>query len=343
MECPQCRSVIAVAGNDPSSLPTVFFINGLIEVCEILKKAEGNEIACQSCSEAKATSFCHTCGFVCTSCANAHKKLKIFEGHKTVLISEMREGALIQLPTKKTPISTCHKHEGKCRKLYCFQCEQLICKDCTLVDHAGHKFDFVRDVADAFREEVLFSLVPLRDTHATVATAIARVEDSKKEIRDQGTDIASAITHSFKELRTILDKHEQLLLQQAREMVGRKVGVLDRQQEDLQLALATLNSLVGFIDRTVENASDDEFISMKQQMTSQVQQLSMKYQDMKLYPSEGTDMYVEVPPPSCLVELCRKSFVAYGAKVKSAKFTVCTPSVYELSYTPTTSRIFVHV
>ena len=32
VECPQCRSVVAVAGNDPSSLPTVFFINGLIEV-----------------------------------------------------------------------------------------------------------------------------------------------------------------------------------------------------------------------------------------------------------------------------------------------------------------------
>ena len=60
VECPQCRSVVAVAGNDPKSLPTVFFINGLIEVCEILKKAESNEIACQSCSEAKATSFCHT-------------------------------------------------------------------------------------------------------------------------------------------------------------------------------------------------------------------------------------------------------------------------------------------
>ena len=120
--------------------------------------------------------------------------MKIFEGHKTVLISEMREGTLIQLPTKKTPTSTCQKHEGKQCKLYCFQCEQLICKDCTLVDHAGHKFDFVRGVTDAFREEVLSSLVPLQDTHASVTTAIARVEDSKKEIRDQGTDIAVTIT-----------------------------------------------------------------------------------------------------------------------------------------------------
>ena len=376
VECPQCRSVIAVAGNDPSSLPTVFFINGLIEVCEILKNAESNEIACQSCSEAKATSFCHTCGFVCASCVNAHKKLKIFEGHKTVLISEMREGTLIQLPTKKTPTSTCQKHEGKHCKLYCFQCEQLICKDCTLVDHAGHKFDFVRGVANAFREEVLSTLVPLRDTHASVTTAIARVEGSRKEIKHRGEDIALTITQSFDKLRTILNNREQVLLQQVTEVVGRKVGMLDRQKEDLQLAVVTLDSLVGFIERTAENASDEEFISMKQMMISRLQQVSRKSQGVNLHPNEETDMFVEVPSPTCLAELCAKSFVGYGPELKSTTTKlVCThghpptvqqhisaelkslvdgsvlqatvgsqtPSTYELSYTPTTSRIFVHV
>ena len=72
----------------------------------------------------------------------------------------------------------------------------------------------------------------------------------------------------------MLNNCEQFLLQQTREVVGRKVGILDWQKEDLQLALATLDSLVGFVERTAENASDKEFISMKQQMTSRVQQSS---------------------------------------------------------------------
>ena len=374
VECPQCRSVVAVAGNDPSSLPTVFFINGLIEVCDIMKKAESNEIACQNCSEAKATSFCHTCSmFICASCTDAHRKMRVFEGHKTVPICEMREGALIQLPTKNPPTSTCKKHKGE-MKLYCFECEQLICRDCTLVDHAGHKFDFVFDVADTFRKEILFSLVPLRDTHASVTTAIVNVEGTKKEIKDQGANIAVNITRSFKEFRTILNNCEQILLQQAWEIVGRKVGVLDRQQEDLQLALATLNSLVGFVERTAENASDEEFISLKQQMTCRVQEVSKKYKEVKLSPDKEADLLLKVPPPTCVAEICTKSFLAYGPGLKSAttkeasNFTVYThdqpplvrqhvsaqlkslvdgsvlqvavvsqtPSTYELSYTPTT-------
>ena len=323
VECPQCRSVVAVTGNDPSSLPTLFFINGLIEVCDILKKVESNEIACQNCSEAKSTSFCHTCGFICASCTNDHKKKKAYGTHpETVSISEMREGAMIQLPIKKPPASTFLEHEGELLKLYCFECEQLICRDCTLVDHTGHKYKFVKSVADAYKEEVLSSLVPLRDTHVSVTTAIARVEDSKNEIRDQGTNIAETITKSFKELRTILNNREQVLLQQAREVVGRKVDVLDKQKEDLQLTLATLDSLVGFIERTAENASDEEFISMKQQMTSQIQNVSRKYQDVKLSSNEETDAFVAVPSLTGLAELCKKSGVCVtevnGLGLKSA-------------------------
>ena len=256
--------------------------------------------------------------------------MRVFASHETIPISSLREGRRIQLPTKQTPTSTCQKHEGKRRKLYCFECEQLICKDCTLIDHAGHKFDFVKGVTDAFREEVLASLVPLRDTHASVSTVIRRVEDRKKEIRDQGTDIATTITKSFKELHTILDEREQVLLQQAREVVGRKVDVLDRQQEDLQQTLATLDSLVGFVERTAENASDEEFISMKQQMTSQVQKVSREYKDVKLSPNEGANMLVTVPTSTSLAELCKKYFIADGPGLKTAttkqvsKFTVCT-------------------
>ena len=334
MECPQCRSVVAVAGNDSNSLPTVFFINGLIEVYQIMKKAECNEIACQNCSKAKATSFCHTCYmFICTSCTNAHMEMKVFEGHKTVPISEMKKGPLVQLPPKNPPTSTCKKHDGEVLKLYCFECEKFICRDCTLVDHARHRYGFVKDVACVSREEVLSSLVPLRDIHKDVSETIARVEGSKQEIRDQEVEIAATIRQSFEKLHTqlctILNKSEQVLLLQAKEVVGRKVVALDGQQEDLQLAVARLESLVEFVEKTAENASDEEFVSMKQLMTSRIHQVSREYQDMKLTPNEVADIYVAVPPPTSLDELCIKGFVADGPGLKTAiinqesKFTFC--------------------
>ena len=195
-----------------------------------------------------------------------------------------------------------------------------------------HRYDFVKDVTTAFREEALASLLPLRDTHATITTAVTRVEDTKKDITDQGADIATTITRSFDQLKAILEDRKQVLLRQVREVVGRKVGALDRQHEDLRLALATLDSLVGFVEKTSENASDEEFISMKQQMTSRVQEVTRKYQHVELIPKELADTFVAVPPPTSLKELCKKSCVANvdGPGLKSAttkqvaKFTVHT-------------------
>lgn len=97
-----------------------------------------------------------------------------------------------------------------------------------------------------------------------------RVEDSKKCITEQAADIATTIIQSFDQLHAILEERKQVLLQQVQEVVERKVNALDRQQEDLWLALATIDSLVGFVETTTKNAGDEEFISMKQQITSRV-------------------------------------------------------------------------
>ena len=204
----------------------------------------------------------------------------------------------------------------------------------TLLIPVDYRYDFVKDVTTAFREEALASLLPIRDTHATITTAVTRVEDTRKDITDQGADIATTITRSFDQLKAILEDRKQALLRQVREVVGRKVVALDRQHEYLRLALATLNSLVGFIEKTAENASDEEFISMKQQMTSRVQEVTRKYQDVELSPKELADTlnFVAVPPPASLEDVCKKSCVANvdGPGLKSAttkqvaKFTVHT-------------------
>jgi len=73
------------------------------------------------------------------------------------------------------------------------------------------------------------------------------VEGSKQELRDQEVEIAATIRQSFEKLHTqlctILNECEKVLLQQAKEVVGRKVVALDGQQEDLQLELPVLRAL----------------------------------------------------------------------------------------------------
>ena len=339
VECPQCHSVVAVTGNDSSSLPTVFFINGLVEVCDILKKAQSDEIACQSCacfSHTKATSFCHNCRFVCAACANRHKTNNALAGHNIVPISEIKkQQVLIQLPTK-TLTSTCQKHK-RIVTLYCFECEKLICQDCTTGDHAGHRYDFVKEVAGAFREEVQSSLVPLRNTHVSVTTAISSIESTKKSIEEQGLDVAKTITNSFEEHHAALNKHEQFLLKQVQEEVGRKVDALDSQQNDLRLARTRLDSLMGF----VENASNEEFISMMQQVTSQVKEICEKYRSLELTPAELVNIKTVMPRANILHEHSWKQCAVYSSVVDSSRCHISGPGLKSAT-TKQVSRFTVH-
>ena len=242
---------------------------------------------------------------------------------------------------KNTLISTCPEHDGELLKLYCFECKQLICPDCTLVEHTGHKYDFVTGVADGFKQEVLSSLVPLRDTHASVTVAIARLKDCKKAITDQGVDITTSINQSFEHFYAILNNHKQVLLQQTREVVEKKVGTLDKQQEDLTLVVATLDSLVGFVERMAENASDEEFISMKQQMTSRVQEIGEKYKYIELAPTEVSNIGRVMPQADSLLELCQKQSEVYISVLDASKCHISGPGV-ESATIKHMSRCTVH-
>ena len=65
--------------------------------------------------------------------------------------------------------------------------------------------------------------------------------------------------------------------------------------DDLQLAPARLDSLVELVEKTVKNASNEEFISTKQQVTSQVNEICRKCRCLELTPAELVNFKTVMP------------------------------------------------
>ena len=157
-----------------------------------------------------------------------------------VSLTDLKQGSLIHLPLKKKSFS-CSKHEGELKKLYCFTCSQLICRDCTLnfLDHPkdrNHKYDFVNSVASAFKNELSEKLLPIQNAHTAVAQAVPQLEGSKKAITEQGESVKQKIASAFDEIQELLEEHKMHLLRQAEEATERKVGIAKRQLSDLKAA-----------------------------------------------------------------------------------------------------------
>ena len=139
--CPECRKGTVLPQNDPDQLPMAFFVNRMKELHANMEKAQGkSEAYCEMCSGAKAEVFCRQCTyFICSDCVRSHSKMKVFTGHNVVTLQELKGGGAKVIPLKETPPPVCKVHDEPL-KIFCFDCNHLICRDCIIRDHAGHAF-----------------------------------------------------------------------------------------------------------------------------------------------------------------------------------------------------------
>ena len=261
-----------------------------------MEKAHGKvEAACEMCSKSKAIAFCRQCtDFICSECVKSHETLKVFRGHKVVTLEELKQGGAKEIPLKEGPPMMCPEHEEQ-MKIFCFDCNCLICRDCIIYDHSDHKHEFVKKSAPQCMEKLMESLTPLWKIQVDIRAATNEVEAVEKEVSDQHIAVSKTIDRSFEQLFEILKQRKQQLLKKAHEMTQEKLGALTVQKKDFQMALVESQSLSEFVERSLENATDEELMSMHQQVLTRVQEGCRKYEQVDLEPATVPNIAVEVP------------------------------------------------
>ena len=340
--CPECRRGTVLPQNDPDQLPTAFFVNRMKELRTKMGKAQGKiEAMCEMCSRAKAVAFCRQCtDFICNDCARMHGVMKVFSGHKVVTLQELKEGGAKAIPLKEAPPPMCKDHNEQL-KIYCFDCNHLICRDCVISDHTGHKFEFVNKSAPRYKKTLKESLAPLAKIQINLSAATRGVEKVEREVSEQHKAVAGTIEQSFKQLHEILHKREKQLLDRASELKQQKLDNLGAQKKGFALATSEIQGLVEFVERSVENATDEEFMSLQQHIQEQIQEQCAKHERINLIPAEVANVGVRVACAEGISDLCQKNAEVIflpdptectaegpGTKVaevsKSAQFTVHT-------------------
>ena len=320
--CPECRRGTVLPQNDPDQLPTAFFVNRMKELRTKMEKAQGKmEAVCEMCSRARAVAFCRQCtDFICNDCARMHGVMKVFSGHKVVTLQELKEGGAKAIPLKEAPPSMCKDHDEQL-KIYCFDCNHLICRDCVLYDHAGHKSEFVKKSAPRYKRTLKESLVPLAKIQTNLSAATKEVEKVEREVSGQHKAVAGTIEQSFKQLYEILHKREKQLLDRASELKQQKLDNLGAQKKGFALATSEIQGLVEFVERSVENATDEEFMSLQQHIQEQIQEQCAKHERINLIPAEVVNVGVRVACAEGISDLCQKNSEVIFLRVDPTKCT----------------------
>ena len=274
--CPECRSETKLPEGGVDELKSAFFINRFKSTFSALELAQGKvEVKCEACaSEETAVSFCRQCAvFICNTCVEAHQRMKkMFEGHEVVSILDLKEGrAKADITIKEPSPAKCLVHQ-ELLKVYCIDCDLLICRDCTMKDHRDHNYEFTAVAAPKTKEDLMKELEPLRKVVGSLSLAVEEVQKTKQEIEVQGDSVTNTIHGSFNELFQIMERRKHEMLEEAGRLVREKVDKLTVQEKNLSLAVAEVQSVVDYTERCVSHCTDNEVMSTHAEIRRRIEE-----------------------------------------------------------------------
>ena len=307
--CPECRKETTLPEGGVEELRTAFFINRLKSNFSALERVHGKiEVRCEGCnSGSKAEAFCRHCAvFICKDCVLSHKKLKVFSSHEVASLEDLKQGRAKQIAVAEPATKKCSIHEEPLL-IYCYDCDSLICRDCTVIDHRDHKFQFSKVAAPEMKKCLLEDLVPFKEVSTKFSTAADVIATTKCEVEAQRKCLVDTIEASFERLHHILEERKKELVQEAVNKVDEKVEKLSAQEKKILTANAEVQSIVEYTERFVGHCSDNEVMSMHTDIRRQIKREIEEHSksETSLEPVEEADVGVEVRCEEELQQLCQ--------------------------------------
>ena len=289
ISCPLCRTELS---QDVAKLPTNFAIKRLIEIFrkrqESMRTTPRAKPVCGECEDdALAVVWCVDCeNFQCEECLKQHQRMKSLKLHKTIPVENFMQNPHVSALTKP---ELCKDHTQPL-DLYCQTCNILVCRDCTIVDHRQHQYNFVDKLADEECAKVKTVTAPLKTMLNQVSNALQEVEDTDNELNNE-TDVERQIQDMYHQLHQILDQCQVGDLKKVKVAKTALQTSLASQKSNLKLLQTCLVSCDEFVSKvtTTERATHDQLLIHSSDIQKRVNNLTNQIQQTTLKPVCGVD------------------------------------------------------
>ena len=232
----------------------------------------GSPPNCEHCDSGdSAVSRCSDCSvFMCEFCVTAHKRINATKNHQILSLTEVKK-----LGSKALVKPTfCSKHKGETLKLFCSTCQKTICRDCTIVDHRGHQYNFVTDVAEKEKEFIQGFLTKAKDKEHTVVDVIEAVQLMKNGVQIRVSQVNKEVDVFFDEQVKALEYYRANIKHDVSTQGQIRVNKLENQADVLSSFLAQLRSGISFTDQALRDGDDVKLLAMKKQLVQQLDKLN---------------------------------------------------------------------
>ncbi|XP_041364269.1 uncharacterized protein LOC121379685 [Gigantopelta aegis] len=242
---------------------------------EALPEKGGGE--CCGVCEQQATHSCRECEILlCESCTKCHQTLSVSRSH--VLIN------LGDISTEKPFISMqrfCEIHKDEKFRFYCLPCDKVICRDCKLTDHEGHKTKNISDVADEARTSLDKTKIELEKHKAQVEKSLDKTNRDYNML--EKTKQAEAEINNFSDL--LLDSVNNIINSARRHETDRMKDLHKIHEKSfsstkctLQQRKCILETQIQYADSLLREGIDFDVITTNKEMKQRLAEME-KEQD----------------------------------------------------------------
>ena len=311
--CPLCRTEFT---EDSTKIPINFSTKRLIEIFrkrrETLQKTS-REIMCSECDScAPAVMWCLECeNFQCGQCLKLHEKMKVLKAHNMMTIEQfMKNPKEVLAATHQSEY--CKTHNAQPLDLYCITCSSLICRDCTIVDHRQHQYNFVNILADQECVKIKMVAAPLKTMLEQVRTAIKKVDDCDHQIKEKSTANVTQVQCVYQRLHETLEQQEAKDLQNTNTCTKTLSSSLHDQKQHLKHLEQSLTSCDEFVSMVTIKRTASQLLTHSNDIQKRVNDLTNQVKQSSLKPvCRVDDLILSTSNPSDYVSrftsLCRVS------------------------------------
>uniref|UniRef100_A0A667YPX9 RING-type E3 ubiquitin transferase n=1 Tax=Myripristis murdjan TaxID=586833 RepID=A0A667YPX9_9TELE len=238
IRCPVCRQEcmeVDVMEN--------FFVKDSVEAPS--STVERTVQLCMTCDDnTEAAGFCVDCvEYLCATCVEAHQRVKFTKDH----IIRQKEDVFQEAHgvTAQRPVF-CDIHKQEPLKLFCETCDLLTCRDCQLLKHKDHNYQFLEDAYNNHKQHMESMTCQLQEKKKVIEEVSSSINNGLLQVDQNRTSVHNEIKKSICSLILEINKKGKILVNQLEAVTKDHENVLRKQQEDIGYLSRQLDHVINF-------------------------------------------------------------------------------------------------
>ncbi|XP_072033916.1 E3 ubiquitin-protein ligase TRIM33-like [Amphiura filiformis] len=269
--CPICRQECR---NLDDIIDNNFMMGKPIPVSAEATTSSENAV-CTNCDDnATVSAWCQDCQeWLCEDCVKAHHRVRVTKDHVIRSKEEVDapDSGAAQPEALRSDIKFfCRIHKQEPLKLYCETCDKLTCRDCQLLEHKEHRYQFISEAAIRQKAAMKVLLNKLQEKHSYVIQTRKHIRDKKLELIKNEQKVTQEIKTLVYKLVTEINNRGKRLITELSTACEARRKVFDQQMQEIERLERTIQHCYKFTEQAAASDNDSALLCSRKLIVQQL-------------------------------------------------------------------------